>query len=144
MERNQMIYNHILQELLGYFSLGSYKEGSKDELQADFKTFTTTYRKLYREVLDSILEGITDLEHETWRTFKLNYKRLKVCKVCGEPFYCLDKMNQDVTCYKQTYTRHNKQGEPMKMNGKSECYMQNRRNITQVYRNNKTKKDGNL
>lgn len=127
MSRDEMIYNHILDELLVYFAKGSYHGKTNKDLQDDFKEFTSSHRRFYREILDSILEGVTDYELETWRTFKLDWKRLKICSICGEPFYSLDKMNRNVTCYKNTYMRYKKDGTPYGSNGKSECYMARKR-----------------
>lgn len=102
--------NKLGEELLEFFY------DRNETLQEDFAAFMETEE--YEVFM--ITQGYGHLIG--W----LTPKRWRVCITCGEPFIAFDKWNKMKYCQRETYRRHNKQGEPFPsaVRGKSVCFVE--------------------
>lgn len=126
-------YKELTQGFLEYFGLDYYS--SEKELQDSFHDFKSYDRRSYRDALESILDEIAPEGIKlTWRDLKrLNYRRWRLCKVCGAPFIAYGSQNKTRICYLQDYNRYKvgvegKSGYYFKgvLDGLSQCYMKNK------------------
>lgn len=125
-EVQKQFYRELSEQLLSYFGESYYDD--EEELQESFHEWKSMDMNDYRKIVDSILKEIAPEGIElNWRHIrKLNYKRWKLCKVCGTPYIDMSKFNRTSICYSTTYKRYRqKQGtfNKMGLEGKSTCQM---------------------
>lgn len=126
----KQFYKDLTAALLEVFATNQYEDVL--QLQQDFDDWKRSDLGDYHTVIDDILSEIAPEGIKlTWRDLgKLNYKRWKICSVCGKPYIDVSKFNKTKICYTSDYKRYkigteDASGSFFKsaQKGLSECFM---------------------
>ncbi|HGV8423187.1 MAG: hypothetical protein SPG88_08315 [Enterococcus hirae] len=132
-------YLNLQRDLLKVFAKDIYNH--QEQLQNDFQRFKES--NLYEPVLKYFCEKCyTNLSLEVTDFEKLNKKRFKLCKVCGNPLLSCDRMNGINFCYEPNYVRYTIEKQRFFRSSKqaSQCQMKRKSQLTIEYNNRKKMK----